>query len=109
MGNSSTTIIYILLISILGYFIYGHSMDSAIGIFLLNVTSTFSMLLGLIPFAGFMFTYMINTQYLFPYIYSLTGIYDTWLTNLIWWISETVSLILTIITTAIILGMYKLK
>jgi hypothetical protein len=81
-----------LLTAALGYFVYG-GINGALAIFVLDILSGLAVLLGFIPVVGVLLTYMINDLFVFPFVFNLTGITATWLTNFIFWANIVISAI----------------
>lgn len=95
-------------LSIISYYVYGRSIDAALGIFLLNIIDILPILLGLVPIAGPFLTYF-TWNWLFDIIVGWTGIYQTWLTSLIFTIAMFSSIILNIISSYFVYKFMKYR
>lgn len=84
MSSTHLVSTWTLLIAALGYFVYG-GINGALAIFVLYSLSGLLALLGFIPVLGVILTYIVNDLFVFPVVFSLTGITATWLTSLIFW------------------------
>ncbi len=97
------------ILAIIGYFIYGRSVDGALAIFLLSLFSGIITLAGVIPFIGVLWTYGL-WGWGFDKIILWSGITQTWLTSLIFIATMVTSGIISFVVTLYIIGkMYKIK
>lgn len=97
---STTTILF----TIVAYFVYGHNISAALGMFLLIVGSALTTLLSLIPFIGVYVAFLVNTMYTYPTIIVFTGMYPTWITTLLLGFHTVIGVILTTVTSLITLS-----
>ena len=105
-SNLGTTIIFLALFGILGYFVYG-GLNGALSVILLGIAYDLSILIGLIPFIGFI-VQAIVMKFLWIFISDLTGIGPTVLTTWMYWIHLDIGAIGTCITTILVLkNVYK--
>lgn len=98
INTNQNSLIVILLIAVIGYFVYG-TIDGALAIFILTTLGGFVAILGLIPFVGAILTYFVYIDFMQPFVFSLTGIGATWLTLVLYWFYMILSVILTVATS----------
>jgi hypothetical protein len=71
------------ILALLGYFIYS-GVNGALAILLIYLVVGFCTLLSIIPFVGIFLQNGFVTNTVFPYLFKITGIYSTWLTDVIY-------------------------
>lgn len=109
MSKTSTSVsfglpIFSILMAALGYFVYD-SVSGAIAVFILSLTASFTIILGIIPVAGAIAQYFV-LKVLFSFIFNLTDITSTWLSSLIFYLNLAGGVILTLVVTVFII--YKI-
>lgn len=86
-----------LLLSCLGYFIYG-GVDGFVATLAYNIGLSFLSLTGFIPLIGTIIYCLVGWFWWQPLIFGFSGIYSTWLTNLIFAIGAIISAIYGLLT-----------
>lgn len=99
-GNWTGTILLTLIFGIFGYFVY-NGLDGALSIILLGFLYALSILIGLIPFIGFVLQAVIM-QHIWSFTSELTGIGPTILTTWMYWLYLAFGIIATIVTTFVL-------
>lgn len=89
---------FTLLWAALGYFVY-EGVDGAAAIVILATFYAVSILLAFIPFCGVIIQGLTMHFLIWPLVVSFTGIYDTWLTGLIFWMIIVIGVTINIIWT----------
>jgi hypothetical protein len=99
-----------LVFAILGYFTYG-GINGALAIIAVYFLVSFAAVLSIIPYAGIFVQNYVTTEYVFPYLFSITGIYPTVLTDAIYVFFLVIGIFLWIVITAvasvILYGIFK--
>lgn len=93
LGISTSLLI---LFCALAYFVYG-GLAGVFAIAILCVLLSIASLLGLFPIAGVIVFWYVATQRIFPFVFDLTKIIPTWLTDIIFALYLIVSIIYTIV------------
>ena len=96
------------LVSSLGYFVYGRSIDGALGMILYYVMMGVAATIGFFPLVGFLIYIWVASTYLIGFWSSFTGLETTLLTSIIFGFYAIVSFALSIIT-AIAVWAFKSK
>lgn len=105
IGFGWGAIIFIVLL-IFAFFVYAKSIDMTLAfILIVFLFWTISGILGLIPIAGPIIAYFVDTGPIFSFVAGLTGIYWTWILGLALWIAIIASAFISLIITIIILGL----
>jgi len=92
-----------LLWAALAYFIYGEVYGVA-AIIILASLYNLSVFLALIPFCGVLIQGLVIRFIMWPWIMDFTGIHDTWLTGLTFWMAIIAGISATIMGTTIFLA-----
>jgi len=87
---------------LLAYIVYG-SFDGVMGILILNILFSFSVMIAFIPFVGFLLHYVAMKGMILPFVLSATGIGETWLTTLLLVIYVIIGLLTTVVSTKMFL------
>ncbi len=74
-----------ILLLLLSYFVYNKDINMVLGMLLLSIVSGFSIIISVIPGVGFLALYYVNLNYLYPNIFQFTGLYETWVTTILFW------------------------
>jgi len=81
-----SSVIYLILCVGLGYFVYGRSLDMLIAVAVLSILMSLALYLSLIPFVGFIVYALVAKFCIIPWMFSFSGLYDTWLISLMFWL-----------------------
>lgn len=100
-----STVVFYLLVTLLGYFVYG-GLNGALGTLLLVIVVSIVSVVSIVPFVGVFIQYYLLTRFVFPYIYSITGLYSTWVTDVILWTFMVIGCIVWISVIIIIFGLF---
>jgi len=76
---------------ILGFFTYGQTLAGGLGVALLAILETLAAVIGAIPIAGPFIYYLFAGQWALTWTLSFTTLGGTWLTSLIFWVGQLVS------------------
>jgi hypothetical protein len=82
----------------LGYFVYG-GFKGALAILILSILFDIVLLAGLIPFVGVVIEGLVMNYFIMSWVFSITNITATWLTNMMFWVNIIFGLIFTVITS----------
>jgi len=85
-----------------GYFLYAQSITMVLALFLFMLLNELLCLVSLIPFIGALIQWLLITSHLEPFIFSLTPLYPTWLTDIIACVFLVFGIIMTMISTIVI-------
>ena len=98
-------ILLTVLFTLLGYFVYG-GIKGALAILLLTIACNFILIIGIIPFVGWLIQGLIMNWVItnFP---ALTGFPLTWLTSTIFWVYLAFGILISIISSIIVLMALK--
>jgi len=99
------SILLTVLFTLLGYFVYG-GIKGALAILLLTIACNFILMIGIIPFVGWLIQGLIMNWVItnFP---ALTGFPLTWLTSTIFWVYLAFGILIGIISSIIVLMALK--
>ncbi len=89
----------IIVMMILGFFIYEKTIEGALAILLFVIVPTIVTIVGIVPVIGFILVYMINHIFIYPYLFNITGVYETWLTTSLFVVQMILSFVFTLYTT----------
>ncbi|MCK5433034.1 MAG: hypothetical protein KAJ03_09830 [Gammaproteobacteria bacterium] len=89
--------------AIIGYFVYGNSINAALGVLLLSFAVGIINILSIIPIVGWIAALALNWFYVMPKILEFVSLDYTWLITLIFVISAILGFIITAMTTGVIL------
>jgi len=92
-------ILILILFPLIAYFEYGKSIDFAVAMLILLVCYSLTLVTALIPCAGVIIQGFIMYYFVRPFVYSLTGLYPTWLTSIAFILILSIGTFLTCITT----------
>lgn len=70
----------------LAYFVYGESFDLTVAFLAVMILYDFATYLSFIPIIGIFFQGLLMYFLFTPFIETLTGLYNSWLLNLIFWL-----------------------
>lgn len=87
---------FALFFSALGFFVYD-GLKGALAVFILTFVLELLAIFGLVPILGNVGYFFIGKYLLIPKVFSLTGIYSTWLSTTIFWFEFGASVIISII------------
>ena len=90
--------------AIIGYFVYGNSIDAALGILVLSFVVGITSILSIIPFIGWITALALNWFYVIPKILELVSLDHTWLVTLIFAINGILGFIITILALIVIIA-----
>ena len=76
---------------ILGFFTYGQTLAGGLGVALLAILETLAAVIGAIPIAGPFIYYFFVGQWALTWTLYFTTLAGTWLTSLIFWVGQLVS------------------
>jgi hypothetical protein len=71
--------------ALIGYFMYD-GLSGSLAMIILCMVCLITMILSVIPFIGYPLQYLVSKMVVVPWVMSLTGIHDTWLTSVIFFI-----------------------
>ena len=77
---------------ILGFFTYGQTLAGGLGVALLAILETLASFTGAVPIAGPFIYYFFVGQWALNWTLSFTTLGGTWLTSLIFWLGQAVSI-----------------
>ena len=89
--------------AIIGYFVYGNSVNAALGVLLLSFAVGIINILSIVPVVGWIASLALNWFYVIPKILEFVSLDYTWLITLIFVISAILGFIITAMTTGVIL------
>ena len=98
-----TYVIYPFLAFTLGYFQYG-GLDGGLAVLLYDIIIGFASLLGFIPIAGVLLYFMVAKFIITPWVLSFTGITESWVTSLFFFLGLGSSIIATIMSTLFLIA-----
>lgn len=90
--------------SVVAYFVYGRSIEAALGVFLLYILGGLAAVLGFVPIVGVGVTYRVWVE-LFNRIAEWAGITPTWVTKLLFAVDMLIAGVFSVIATFIALGL----
>lgn len=79
------TVILMVFSAPVGYFMYG-GLSGSLAMIVLCMVCLITLALSVIPFVGYPLQYLVSKMVTVPWVISLTGIHDTWLTSVIFFI-----------------------
>jgi len=88
-----------ILFTALGYFVYG-GVDGALAVLVLCMLYSLAGLSSLAPFIGFIIQALLMYYFVNPFVFGLTHIAPTWLTDLAFWVYLVMGAVITVFTTA---------
>jgi len=100
-----TSLCLLILLPILGYFVYGKSIDFALAVLILLLCYELTLIIGCLPFVGALAQGLIMWFFVNPLVFSLTGLYPTWLTTLAFLLVLIYGILMTILSTLMLLVM----
>jgi len=92
----------LLIFSIIAYFIYGNDLSAALAVLLLGILWSIALISALIPFGG-VAIYWFIADYIRSWVFSISSLTSTWLTDLLWWLYVILALIITAFSTYFVL------
>jgi len=98
-----TSLCLLILFPILAYFVYGKSIDFALAVLILLLCYELTLIVGCIPFVGALAQGLIMWFFVNPFVFSLTGLYPTWLTILAFLLILIFGILMTILSTLMLL------
>ena len=90
--------------SVVAYFVYGRSVDAALGIFLLCILGGLVVMLGFVPVVGVGITYRVWVE-LYTRIAEWAGITPTWVTKLVFAVDMLIAGVFSVIAAFLALGL----
>jgi hypothetical protein len=106
VNYSNTTIFFIILWGVLGYFVYG-GLDGALAMLILATLMGLTIFIALIPFAGVFIQAWFGWNILIPWVMNLTHLTTSWLTTIIFAVDIAMGVIIWIIMTLAFLAWWK--
>ena len=97
-------IFYLVLFVGLGYFVYGRDVSSLIAIVVLAVLMSIALALSFIPFLGFVVYGLVAKFAIIPWVFAATGLYDTWLISVMFWLGIALGGVLSILFGIVLLA-----
>ncbi len=104
-GYGSSWLVAVLF-TVLAFFVYGQNISLMLGFLLLGVLSSLVLLVALVPFGGGFLLAGCLKLLVFPWVFSFTGLYETWLTSLLFWFNTIIGFMLSILFTVVLLMMW---
>jgi hypothetical protein len=104
VGSSVSTLILDLIFLIIAFFVYGESIPKTLGFGLFLLLFYFASFLMLIPFVGFIIEGFVVAYWIVPFVFNLTGLTQTWLISLVFWLNIGLGGIVSIIFGIIVLA-----
>lgn len=95
-----------ILFTALGYFVYG-GVDGALAVLVLCMLYSLAGLASLAPFIGFITQALLMYYFVNPFVFGLTHIAPTWLTDLAFWVYLVMGAVITVFTTAWLIATLK--
>ena len=65
---------------------YGKSVDALVGVAILAILMSLSLLLSIVPLIGFAAWALLTKFCIIPWVFSFSGLYETWLISLMFWL-----------------------
>lgn len=93
-----------ILLAILSYFVYGQNVTLALAFIALMLLYDLIVLFSFIPFAGIFVSGLLMWLWATPAIYTLTGLYGSWLISLVFWMDIAMGAFATIVTSLLIIS-----
>ena len=98
-GCSSGISTISVILALCAYFVYGQSVPVALIVLLMSLVFSALVFVGLIPFFGGIFYWLLAAKWLKPVFMEWAGIHETWVTTLVYWIPFVGALIICLITS----------
>ncbi len=95
-----SSLVLILLMTAIAFFVYGQSIPFTIAFFILGILTALWSFISLIPFGVGGFINALGLKYwILPWIFSFTGLYESWLTSLLFWVNVGCGFFVSILIT----------
>ena len=97
----------IILIAIVAYFVYGHSIDAMVGVVAIALVVGMVQIFSIIPVIGWIGGMMLNYWYVIPKMLILTGLETSWLIFAIFVLYTILGFVITCGMVLFVVGMAK--